>query len=572
MTEAASMDWMGMILGLAGGLALFLFGMEALSDALKAAAGPRLKGLLARITRNRASAVAAGAGVTALIQSSSVTTVLLVGFVGAGLMSLQQSIAVIMGANIGTTVTAQLIAFDVGDLAMALSAAGFFGGMAARSETARHGFAAALGLGLLFIGMGLMSDAMRPLRSFQPFIDLMATMAHPLAGVAAGAAFTALVQSSSATNGVVIALATGGLVTLEAGVALALGANLGTCVTAWLAGVGRPAAARRVAAAHVAFNVVGVALWIGFLPELAALARAVSPEAHELDGFARLAAETPRQIANANTLFNVANTLALIGFSGVLARVLKRLIPEPPAPPPELALDRALLDTPAAALAVARRALRDMGARIETVIAALGAARLAGDAEAFRRLGALDDRLDRAQAELADYLASLRREAMGAEDVATAQTVLTAVTELEAVGDLLAERLPEIALRWRREGAAPPSVAAAAALDAAYEKVALAARLAAEAVAEDDAPLAWDAVAAADAADVAAHGLSALQAAHLADGPAALATLRLEAEIASTLRHAASHARRCALLATPWPMADGPTATAPTPGRETELA
>jgi phosphate:Na+ symporter len=427
-------------------------------------------------------------------------------------------------------------------------------------------------LGLLFIGLGLMSDAMRPLRSFQPFIDLMATMAHPLAGVAAGAAFTALVQSSSATNGVVIALATGGLVTLEAGVALALGANLGTCVTAWLAGVGRPAAARRVAAAHVAFNVVGVALWIGFLPELAALARAVSPEAPGFDGFARLAAETPRQIANANTLFNVANTLALIGFSGVLARVLERLIPEPPAPPPELALDRALLDTPAAALAVARRALRDMGARIETVIAALGAARLAGDAEAFRRLRALDDRLDRAQAELADYLASLRREAMGAADVATAQTVLTAATELEAVGDLLAERVPEIALRWRREDAAAPGVAAAAALDAVYDKVALAARLAAEAVAENDAILAGDAVAAADAADVEADGLSTLHAARLADGPQGLATLRLEAEIASALRHAASHARRCALLALSRPMADDPTATAPIAGRAMESA
>lgn len=553
------MDWMGMILGLAGGLALFLFGMEALSDALKAAAGPRLKDLLGRITRNRASAVAAGAGVTALIQSSSVTTVLLVGFVGAGLMPFHQSIAVIMGANIGTTVTAQLVAFDVGDLAMALVAAGFFGGMAARRETTRHGFAAALGLGLLFIGMGLMSDAMHPLRSFQPFIDLMAAMAHPLAGVAAGAAFTALVQSSSATNGVVIALAGGGLVTLEAGVALALGANLGTCVTAWLAGVGRSAAARRVAAAHVAFNVVGVALWIGLLPELAALARAVSPEAPELDGFARLAAETPRQVANANTLFNVVNTLVLVGFSGVLARSLERLIPEPPSPPPELALDRALLDTPAAALAVARRALRDMGARIETVVAALGEARLAADAEAFDRIGALDDRLDRAQAELAGYLASLRREAMGAEDVATAQTILTAATELEAVGDLLAERLPEIALRWRREGAAPPSAAAAAALDAVYDGVARAARLAAEAVAEDDATLARDAVAAADAADVEADGLSALRAARLADGPAGLATLRLEAEIAGTLRHAASHARRCALLAMARPMADDPT-------------
>lgn len=221
-----------MLINLAGGLALFLYGMHRMTEALKILAGERVKDILARLTRNRFSAALAGATVTAVIQSSSITTVLVVGFITAGVMTFQQSIGVILGANVGTTITAQIIAFKVTKTALFLIAIGFFTETLARIPRLRHLGAMSMGLGLLFFGMELMSQATAPLRSYEPFMALMQELRNPLVGVLIGAVFTAMLQSSSATTAIVIVMASQGLISLEAGIAVVLGSNIGTCVTA----------------------------------------------------------------------------------------------------------------------------------------------------------------------------------------------------------------------------------------------------------------------------------------------------------------------------------------------------
>ena len=244
--------------GLFGGLALFLFGMDVMTQALKSAAGDYMKDILGKLTRNRFVGVGMGAFVTAIIQSSSVTTVILVGFISAGLMSMSQSVAVIIGANIGTTITAQILAFKVTKIALPLIAGGFLMSFTAKRENWRQIGMIILGLGLVFYGMSIMSTALNPLRSYDPFIQFMISMQNPLLGAAVGALFTAVVQSSSATTGILIVMASQGLIGLESAIAIALGANIGTCVTAGLATIGKPREAVRAAVVHTLFQRAGV--------------------------------------------------------------------------------------------------------------------------------------------------------------------------------------------------------------------------------------------------------------------------------------------------------------------------
>jgi phosphate:Na+ symporter len=306
---------------------LFLYGLDQLSDGLKKAAGDTLKLLLMRLTSNRFLGALTGAIVTGILNSSSVTTVLVVGFVTAGVMSLAQSVAVIMGANIGSTVTAQILAFNLSAYALLPVAVGFFMLFVGKRAALRHWGMIVMGLGLVFYGMGVMSDAMKPLRTHQPFVQALARMENPLLGILGGALFTGVVQSSAATVGLAIAMAGEGLLTLPAGIGLALGANIGTCVTALLAAIGKPTDAVRAAAVHVGFNLLGVIIWLPFIGWLAKLATSLSPAYPTLEPSARLAAEVPRQIANANTLFNVVNTALFIGFTGWFARMATILVP-----------------------------------------------------------------------------------------------------------------------------------------------------------------------------------------------------------------------------------------------------
>lgn len=231
-----SVDWFFVLVGLFGGLALFLLGMQQMTDALRLVAGARARTMLERLTSNRIFGLFTGAMITAVVQSSSVTTVLVVGFISAGLMTLIQAVPVIFGSNVGTTITAQVIAFDVSAWALVLVALGFLFASTAKRETRKAQATAVMGLGLVFFGMVVMSEAVEPLRGYEPFISAMESLDNLVLGIIVGAVFTAIVQSSSATTGVVIVLASQGLITLDAGIALILGANIGTSVTAVLAG------------------------------------------------------------------------------------------------------------------------------------------------------------------------------------------------------------------------------------------------------------------------------------------------------------------------------------------------
>ncbi|WP_415408051.1 Na/Pi cotransporter family protein [Sulfurovum sp. CS9] len=327
-TLPPSVDWFESGMGLFGGLALFLAGLDQLTEGLKMAAGDALKNILQKLTTNRVMGVITGTLVTGLLNSSSVTTVLVIGFVTVEIMTLQQSVAVIMGANIGSTVTAQLLAFNITKFALLPVAIGFFMTFTSKQDKIRYYGMMLMGIGMVFFGMGVMSEAMAPMRTYEPFIDFLEQMKNPILGILAGAAFTGIVQSSAATVGISIALASEGLLSLPAGIALALGANIGTCVTALLASLGKPVEAVRTSIVHVLFNVIGVLIWLPFIAYLSDIAVAISPVAEGLEGMEKMAYEVPRQIANGNTFFNIANVFLFILITPLFAKAATKLVPE----------------------------------------------------------------------------------------------------------------------------------------------------------------------------------------------------------------------------------------------------
>jgi phosphate:Na+ symporter len=455
--EGNVMDWGSMGMKLFGGLALFLFGMEQMADALKRVAGDRMKDVLAKLTTNRFMGAATGAFVTAIIQSSSVTTVLVVGFITAGLMSMSQSVGIIMGANVGTTITAQIVAFKVTKAALLMIGCGFFMLFAGKGDRIKQYGAMVMGLGLVFFGMSVMSDAMSPLRSFEPFLDLMTTMQNPLISILIAALFTALVQSSSATTGIVIVMASQGFITLPTGIALAFGANIGTCVTALLASIGKPREAFRASLVHVFFNVAGVTLWIGLINYLAEFVIWFSPAHAELEGTARLAAETPRQIANAHTIFNVANTLVFLGFTTQIARLVEWLVPDRPLEEEAFLvssryLDEELLDTPSLAIDRVRLEILHMGERVEDMLERIMPAILKGDQDALDTVERMDDQVDYLYAEVVEYMGKISKGSLTESQTAEFLKLMEAVGDLENVGDIIETNLVVLGRARIREG------------------------------------------------------------------------------------------------------------------------
>ena len=399
------------VTGVGGGLAMFLFGMRVMTEGLKNSAGSGMKGLLGRLTSNRFSSLLGGTVVTAVIQSSSVTTVLLVGFITAGLLTLKQSVGIIIGANIGTTITAQIIAFNVTRYGLALIALGFLIEVVSRRERWKHAGDAVLGLGLIFYGMELMSGAAGSLRTWPPFLELMQQMHNPLASIALGALFTAMIQSSSATTGIVIVLAGSGFISLETGIALIFGSNVGTCVTALVSSIGKPRQAMQASVVHVVFNVVGVLLWVAFIPTLAEFIRQISPVSAASSSAERLAKETPRQIANAHTVFNVANAFVFIWLTGPLARMAQWLVPEKPEVISETIqpryLDDYFLQQPDVALDLVRQELLRLGELVQSMLGQVLRVTTQGTLRDLELLKNLDDSIDELHGCIVAYLGRL---------------------------------------------------------------------------------------------------------------------------------------------------------------------
>lgn len=304
------------IMELLGGLALFLYGMQMMSTGLEAAAGNKMKVILERLTANRFLGVLVGALITAIIQSSSATTVMVVGFVNSGMMTLNQAIWIIMGANIGTTITGQLIALDVGEVAPLVAFIGVAVVVFIKNEKVKHVGEILAGLGVLFIGMDLMGTAMEPLADSERFVSILTKFEHPLLGIAAGVIFTAIIQSSSASVGILQTLAGSGLIGLSSAAFVLFGQNIGTCITAFLASIGTSRNAKRTTVIHIMFNVFGTVVFT--------ILCLTTPIIQMVEGWTP--ANAPAQIANLHTMFNIVTTLLLLPVGTYLGKIAKAIL------------------------------------------------------------------------------------------------------------------------------------------------------------------------------------------------------------------------------------------------------
>lgn len=549
MTE---LNHLTMMIELLGGLALFLYGMEKMTDGLKAAAGQQMNTLLARLTGNPVLGAITGAIVTAVIQSSSVTTVLVVGFVSAGLMTLVQSVGVIFGANVGTTVTAQIVAFNTTALAYPLIAIGFAMTFVWKQGVARHYGAMLLGLGLIFYGMSLMGAAMSPLRTHEGFAQILQSLQNPILGMLAGAVFTALVQSSSATIGLAVVMATQGLLSLPAGIAILFGAKIGTGITAILAAIGKPQDAKRAAAVHVLFNVLGAVIWLPFIAVLAGLAEAVSPVAAHLQGAERLAEEAPRQIANAATLWATANTVIFLPFAALFARMAIKIIPDRAIEEKAIIRPRYLADdliqVPSMALERARMELGHMGELTEEMLTRVKSAFIARD---FSELSQKYDQVVVLREAVLAYLQHVGRCELSDAEADEQARLVAATGDIENLAGAISRELAPLA-KTRKEADITPSTETAALLKRLFQTIQEAAHAALRALIEGDERAARTVVDSRDAILELTSELHKRQAARLAqDDPDRLLKHRVQIEMLDRLRRIYGIAEHMAISVLP---------------------
>jgi phosphate:Na+ symporter len=438
-----------LIFGLMGGLGLFLFGMKIMSEGLQKIAGSRMRKILSALTSNRIVGTLVGIAVTAMIQSSSATTVMVVGFVNAGLMSLVQAIGVILGANIGTTVTAQLIAFKI--TKYALPAIGIGAGFKLFTKNKKWSYFGEimLGFGLLFFGLSVMKHAFDPLKTSDEFRQLFMIVGdNHLVGVMIGAILTMIVQSSSATIGITIALATSGILSFDASVALILGENIGTTITANLAAIGTNLAARRTAFAHFLFNSLGVCYMLLFFPFFLQFISSMTPGDADFviqtqDQVARMGGELgdkpfiARHIANTHTMFNIVNTIIFLPLVGVLAK-LSTLVIRGREEDMEFHLkylDNRVLSTPPIALAQARSETRRMAQIAQEMVDETLLFLQDNDLKKIPGLEKNEDLTDVLQKEITDFLVKLSQKSITQETSQEVASMMNMVNDLERVGD-----------------------------------------------------------------------------------------------------------------------------------------
>ncbi len=436
-----STSWLLMITGLVGGLAFFLYGMEKMSAGLKQSAGDQMRTILAALTKNSFIGLLAGAFVTTVIQSSSATTVMVISFVQSQLMTFSQSLGVVLGANIGTTITAQMVAFKLTDLALIMVTIGFGIRMFGRTQKIKSLGDILLGFGILFYGMKLMSDAMKPLRTAPDFIALLKGLEQPILGLVVGMVFTALVQSSSASIGVVIVLAHQGLISLEAGIPIILGANIGTCITAGLASIGTSRDAKRVALSYVIFEVVGVLFFLFWIPQFADLVRKIT----DISG-----SGTARQIANAHTIFNVTLGLFFLPFVGLFAKMITTILPdkkvEQGVVPAVWHLDESMVSTPALAIELAQAEI----ARMAKILYRMHRAAIYPFVSKKRRQDAVypqlsllegiemrEQKINFLEKKIRDYLIRISRHELSRKQASEISCLIALLDSLENIGDII---------------------------------------------------------------------------------------------------------------------------------------
>lgn len=424
-------------LGILSGLGLFLYGMTLMGAGLEKAAGERLKRIIELLTSNRFMGVLVGTFVTGIIQSSSATTVMVVGFVNAGIMKLTQAIGVIMGANIGTTVTAQLVSFNLEKMAPVAVGIGMIIYLFASKEKTKHLAEILIGFGILFIGMEYLKDAVKPLREVQAFKDMLVNFGHnPFLGILMGFGITVLVQSSSASIGMLLALASQGLLPIESAMAILYGDNIGTCTTALISSIGASKNGKRAAIMHLSFNVIGTILFAFVLGKpIQLLVQHLDPN------------DVSRQIANAHTFFNFANVIIQFPFAMLLVKLAMIIIPDKEGEEINKVtkyLDERILETPSIALANTIRECLRMGNKakesFECSMNGLFNKSLDEVKQTFEKERTINE-LERA---IIDYLLKLSKKSISVESRGIVDGLFHTINDIERVGDH-ADNIAELA-------------------------------------------------------------------------------------------------------------------------------
>ena len=410
-----------------GGIALFMYGMQLMGDGLQKAAGAKLQKILEAMTGVLAMGILLGAVVTAVLQASGATTVMTVGLVNAGLLTLKQGFGIIMGANIGTTMTAQLIAFKLSDYITILIFIGFLMQLLARKSRTKYLGQVMLGFGILMLGMDMMGKAVMPLRNYSGFVHFIEVFSsNPLLGIGIGMIMTVLIQSSSATIGILIAMAGQGLIPLEGAIPVLLGDNIGTCITAVLASLRANLTAKRVAAAHVMFNVIGSIIFVILMPFFIKFVLLVSP-----DG------DIARQIANAHSAFNILNTLLFMPFVNPFIKLVEKIVPgkaEIISMRP-VYLDKNMLNTPSIAISLAVKEVVRMGELARKDVRLGMEAIQSFDADKVKYVLEHEPVVDALERDITDYLTQMSSSEMS-ESLTTRHTgLLHACTDIERIGD-----------------------------------------------------------------------------------------------------------------------------------------
>ncbi len=430
------MNYGSIILSAASGLGLFLYGMNLMGAGLQKAAGEKLKAIVGMLTKNKYIAVVVGILVTAVIQSSSATTVMVIGFVNAGIMSLNQAIGVIMGANVGTTVTAQLVSFNLEAIAPISVALGMIAYIVNKGSKAKDYAEILIGFGILFVGMVYMKDAVKPLREIKAFQDMLISFgSNPILGIFVGFLLTLLLQSSSASIGILVALAVEGALPLASALPILYGDNIGTCTTALLSSIGASKNAQRAAVMHLTFNVIGTLVFVLFLNKpIIYVVTTLNPT------------EVARQIANAHTLFNITNVFIQLPFSALIVKFAERIIPqkeEVKKVQTITKLDLRMLSTPSIALENAYRECLNMGnvalTSLQKSVSGFLEKNSADLAETFR----LEKDINQMEKEIIEYLVAVSNTDISLDDRLIVDGLFNTINDIERIGDH-AENIAEL--------------------------------------------------------------------------------------------------------------------------------
>ena len=441
-----------MFFQLFGGLGLFIYGMKQMSEGLQKTAGKKLKQLLGMLTNNRLVGLLVGTGVTAVIQSSSATTVMVVGFVNAGLMTLTQSIGVIMGANIGTTVTAQLIAFKLSQYSLHAVAIGAALYLFSKSDRVKQLGQVILGFGILFLGLTIMKDTMKPLRDSALFVDVMQRFGEsPLLGLILGAVMTVMIQSSSASIGILMSLLSVGVINYWIAVPILLGDNIGTTITALLSSIGANRTAKRAAFAHFTFNFLGAFIIVILFYVIPNFAELIHNTVLKISHFFGQDPTAERLLANTHTFFNLVNTLFWLPFVGIMVSLVKRVIPGD-----EITikrglnfLDERMLETPIIAIDQLKPEVLSMYQIAEEMVKESTRAFLDNDPELIKTVNAKEDIVNELEEELVTFITKIHHNSLSAEDVKIVDMYYAMIDDIESIADDAVD-IAELA-RYKRE-------------------------------------------------------------------------------------------------------------------------